>query len=103
MLDPEVEKRDPAEQFRLDDTSFRQQAAYLLDRSPFYRDKLARAGFATADAIGGLDAIAGLPFTEKQELRASTTAENPIGAHLAVPRDQLVRIYSTSGTTGTPS
>jgi phenylacetate-CoA ligase len=103
MLDPEVEKRDPAEQFRLDDASFRQQTAYLLDRSPFYRDKLARTGFATADAIGGLGAIAALPFTEKQELRACTTAENPIGAHLAVPRDQLVRIYSTSGTTGTPS
>lgn len=103
MLDPEVESRDPEEQFRLDDASFRRQAAYLLDRSPFYRDKLARSGFATADAIGGLDAIAALPFTEKQEIRASCTAENPIGAHLAVPRDQLVRIYSTSGTTGTPS
>ena len=44
-----------------------------------------------------------LPFTEKQEIRASCTAENPIGAHLAVSRDRLVRIYSTSGTTGTPS
>jgi len=103
MLDPEVEKRTPDEQFRLDDASFRRQATYLVERSPFYRDRLAKAGFATTEAIGGLDAIAALPFTEKQEIRASCTPENPIGAHLCVTHDQLVRIYSTSGTTGTPS
>ena len=57
----------------------------------------------TAEAIGGLDRIAALPLTEKQEIRASCTADNPIGAHLAVSREKLVRIYSTSGTTGTPS
>src|SRR4029079_3317617 len=40
---------------------------------------------------------------EKQELRASVTADNPIGAHLCCERDAIARIYSTSGTTGTPS
>ena len=103
MLEPEVETRTADDQFRLDDIYFRRQAAYLFDHSSFYREKLAHAGFPTADAIGGLDRIASLPFTEKQEIRASCTAENPIGAHLAVSRDKLVRIYSTSGTTGTPS
>ena len=103
MLEPEVETRTAEDQFRLDDIYFRRQAAYLLDHSPFYREKLAHAGFPSADAIGGLDRIAALPFTEKQEIRASCTAVNPIGAHLAVSRDRLVRIYSTSGTTGTPS
>jgi phenylacetate-CoA ligase len=103
MLEPEVETRSPDDQFRLDDVYFRSQTAYLLDHSPFYREKLAGAGFTTADDIGGLDRIANLPFTEKQEIRASCTVENPIGAHLAVSRDKLVRIYSTSGTTGTPS
>lgn len=103
MLEPEVETRAPDDQFRLDDLYFRSQAAYLFEHSAFYREKLTNAGFPTAEAIGGLDAIAGLPFTEKQEIRASCTAENPIGAHLAVSRDKLVRIYSTSGTTGTPS
>ena len=34
---------------------------------------------------------------------ATRAAENPIGAHLCVARDEIVRIYSTSGTTGTPS
>ena len=44
-----------------------------------------------------------LPLTEKDELRASRTADNPFGAHLCATRAEIVRIYSTSGTTGTPS
>jgi phenylacetate-CoA ligase len=47
--------------------------------------------------------IAVLPLTEKQELKATCTSENPLGAHLCVDPSEVVRIYSTSGTTGTPS
>ena len=50
-----------------------------------------------------LTRIAELPLTEKDELRATRTPENPIGAHLCVGPREIVRIYSTSGTTGTPS
>jgi phenylacetate-CoA ligase len=83
-----------------DDAAYREQLAYLLERSPFYRDKLA---ITDAREAGGLDAIAELPLTEKAELRATVSAGNPIGAHLCARRDEIVRIYSTSGTTGTPS
>jgi phenylacetate-CoA ligase len=76
---------------------YRAQLAYLLERSPFYREKL--AGFSP----GGLDEIAGLPLTDKDELRATVTPENPIGAHLCAAPSEIVRIYSTSGTTGAPS
>ena len=103
MLEPEVEARPWAEQLSLDDQSYRTQLAYLFERSPFYREKLGGAGVASAADAGGLDAIGRLPLTEKEELRASTTAENPIGAHLCATRAEVVRIYSTSGTTGTPS
>ena len=82
---------------------YRAQIGYLFERSPFYRAKLAAAGFADAASVGGLDAIAALPLTEKDELRASRSAAHPIGAHLAAPMAEVVRIYSTSGTTGTPS
>ena len=85
-------------QLVLDDASYRTQLAYLLERSPFYRDKL-----ADFDTSGGLADIAQLPLTEKDELRATTTTENPIGTHLCAARGEIVRIYSTSGTTGTPS
>ncbi len=92
-----IETRPWEEQLAQDDASYREQIAYLLDRSAFYRDKL-----GTADA-GGLAEISELPLTDKQELRATCTPENPIGAHLCATPDEIVRIYSTSGTTGTPS
>jgi phenylacetate-CoA ligase len=103
MLDPEVETRPWDEQLALDDASYRTQLAYLFDRSAFYREKLTSAGFSSAAEAGGLADLAGLPLTEKQEIRATCTPENPFGAHLCVPPREIVRIYSTSGTTGAPS
>jgi phenylacetate-CoA ligase len=44
-----------------------------------------------------------LPLTDKREIRATCTPANPIGAHLCATRSEIVRIYSTSGTTGSPS
>ena len=54
------------------DASYRRQIAALYERSAFYREKLRAAGFANAAAAGGLGDIGRLPFTEKDELRAST-------------------------------
>ncbi len=92
-----------AEQLALDDASYREQLAYLFERSAFYREKLTAAGVASAAAAGGLAGIAALPLTDKAEVAATRTAANPIGAHLCAAADEIVRIYSTSGTTGTPS
>jgi phenylacetate-CoA ligase len=103
MLAPKVETRPWEEQLALDDASYRTQLAYLYDRSAFYRERLAAAGFASAQAAGGLAEIARLPLTEKHELKATCTRDNPIGTHLCADRSELVRIYSTSGTTGTPT
>ena len=103
MLAPEVETRPWAEQIAIDDTSYRAQLAYLYDRSPFYREKLTAAGFDSVEAAGGLAEIAQLPLTDKQAIRDTCTRENPIGAHLCAMPAEIVRIYSTSGTTGAPS
>lgn len=83
-----------------DDAAYRAQLAYLLERSAFYREKL---GLTRPEEAGGLADIAALPLTGKHELRATVTPENPIGSHLCADPSDLVRIYSTSGTTGTPS
>ena len=99
----EVETRPWAEQLAPDDASYRSQLAYLLERSAFYRDKLTAAGFATPEDAGGLADIARLPLTEKREIRATVGPGNPIGAHLCAAPSEIVRIYSTSGTTGAPS
>ncbi|PDT41337.1 phenylacetate--CoA ligase [Sinorhizobium sp. FG01] len=103
MFEPDVETLPWRDQIRLDDALYRKQIAYLLARSRFYQRKLGEAGFDTAEMIGGLDAIADLPLTEKSDIRASCSDAEPMGAHVAAPMDQIVRIYSTSGTTGTPS
>ena len=100
MLDPHVESRQWDDQLVVDDEAYRVQLAYLLERSAFYRAKLE---LSSAEEAGGLDEIARLPLTEKPELKATATDENPIGAHLCVERPEIVRIYSTSGTTGMPS
>ena len=103
MLEPEIERRPWHEQRAIDDRSYRGQLARVLAYSTFYRDKLGQAGLRHAEEAGGLDDIAALPLTGKDEIRASVTRDNPFGSHLCVGSNDIVRIYSTSGTTGTPS
>ena len=103
MLAPEVETRPWAEQLAIDDAAYREQLAYLFNRSGFYREKLDERGLrlrggrrrARRDRRAAADREAG----DQGELHA----RQPIGAHLCVSRSEIVRIYSTSGTTGTPS
>ncbi len=103
MLAPEVETRPWGDQLAEDDDAYRAQLAYLFERSAFYRAKLGGVGITSASEAGGLADIARLPLTDKHELRETCTPDNPIGTHLCATRAEIVRIYSTSGTTGTPS
>jgi phenylacetate-CoA ligase len=103
LTEPDIEAAPWESQAAADESTYRRQIAYLFERSRFYRDKLTRAGFASVESVGGLADVARLPFTEKDELRASRSADEPIGTHCTATRDEIVRIYSTSGTTGTPS
>jgi phenylacetate-CoA ligase len=67
------------------------------EKVPFYRNQLREAGVA-ADDIRSLDDVGRLPFTRKQDLREGY----PFG-FFAVPLKQIVRIHTTSGTTGKPT
>jgi phenylacetate-CoA ligase len=82
--------------------SYPAQIARLFERSPFYRNKLRAAGFGSPAAVGGLERIAALPFTEKDELRRSQAEHPPLGEHAAIAISEAARIYSTSGTSGAP-
>ena len=103
MMLAEIEARPWDEQLEIDDAQYREQLSYLFERSAFYREKLGAAGISSADETGGLAEVARLPLTEKQELRAAASSEQPIGAHVCVEPAEIVRIYSTSGTTGEPT
>ncbi len=62
----------------------------------FYRESFARSE-VNGDEVRALEDLARLPFTTKEDLRTSY----PYGM-FAVPLRDIVRIQSTSGTTGTP-
>lgn len=102
MYDAEVERRPPQEQFRIDAAAYQRQIEYLFEHSQFYQQRLREAGYKSAADVGPLERIHELPFTEKDDLRATQAEVPPFGAHLACKPEDLVRVYSTSGTTGTP-
>lgn len=102
LFDPEAETRDLADQKQKDEPVYRRQIEYLFARSEFYREKFRAAGFQTPESVGGLDDLRHLPFTVKDELRTSQAEHLPLGNQLAAPLEDVVRIYSTSGTSGTP-
>ncbi len=64
---------------------------------PFYRKKFDEVGVKPSD-INSLSDLRKLPFTVKQDLRDNY----PFGL-FAVPMSQVVRIHSSSGTTGKPT
>jgi len=67
-------------------------------RSPFYKRLLGEAGISSCDDIKSLDDLPRIPFTTKDDLRKSF----PKGM-MAVDMEQVVRIHSSSGTTGIPT
>ncbi len=64
---------------------------------PFYRNIFLQAGITPQD-IKSLKDLAKLPTTRKQDLRDNY----PFGL-FAVPRDEVVRVHASSGTTGKPT
>jgi phenylacetate-CoA ligase len=67
------------------------------EKVPHYRAALDAAGFAPGD-LRQLSDLSRLPFTTKQDLRDNY----PFGM-FAVPREQVVRVHASSGTTGRPT
>ena len=78
MLEPEVEARPWDEQLALDDAAYREQLAYLFERSAFYREKLRRPGSPRPTTPAASRRSRELPLTEKAELRATAHAGEPV-------------------------
>ena len=66
-------------------------------KSPYYSAKFKEIGLDPAD-IGSAEDIAKLPFTTKDDLRLSYPA-----GMLAVEHEKVVRMHTSSGTTGKPT
>lgn len=103
FFDQEIETRSLADQEKSDDILFRKQIAYLLERSGFYQRKLKEAGFKDANSVGGIENISALPFTDKYEIREDQFSYPPFGDNLSAEPEKLQRVFTTSGTSGTPT
>jgi len=75
----------------------REEIGFCL-RTPFYKKRLATVGIQTPDNIKTLDDLKRIPFTTKNDLREGF----PYG-FLSIPREEVIRLHASSGTTGIPT
>ncbi len=97
MWNFEIETLSPAQRIVLEENALTKQFAYVMAHSAFYQNKL-----RGAQNIASRAELATLPFTEKDELRASQETHPPFGDYLAAPLENISRVHKTSGTTGRP-
>jgi phenylacetate-CoA ligase len=81
----------------LQNKRLRQQVAKVYENVPFYRHQFDEAGIKPAD-IKGVQDLYKLPFTKKNDLRDNY----PFGL-FAIPREEVIRVHASSGTTGKPT
>lgn len=100
-FNPAVETMPWDEMRALQLARLREQLAYVAIRSPFYADLWSERRFdpLAVNSLAEFDA----PFTTKAMLRDSQLDAPPLGRHAAVGMSDLVRVHSSSGTTGRPS
>ena len=91
----ETLERSALEAYQL--TQLKTAVAQAL-QTPFYRERLAAVGIRSDADIKDLEDVRRIPFTTKGDLRTGF----PYG-FLSIPREEVVRLHASSGTTGTPT
>lgn len=91
--------RATLEQFQL--AQLRKQLLRLSQDSAYYAPLLRRLGWHVGE-LRSLDDLSRLPFTRKSDYVASIDAEAPFGKFMAVPRNAVLRMHFSSGTSSTP-
>jgi phenylacetate-CoA ligase len=92
MWNAAAEAMDAAGRAALQRERLHATLAWVTERVPFYRERLAGA------RVESLDDLAGLPFTRKNDLRE----HYPFGL-FAVPAEAVARVHASSGTKGKPT
>ncbi len=96
IWNPQYECQEAGERKLLQLARLKNLVETLYSRVSFYKDRLDEAGVKPRD-IKGLEDIAKLPFTVKDDLRETY----PYGL-LACPESEIEEIHMSSGTTGVP-
>ncbi len=102
FFNKEIETMSAEDLRPIQEEKFLRQLDYVWEKSPFYQKKFKEHGIDRGK-IRGLEDLPRLPFTEKDELRKSQEEHPPLGFHSAAPMDDVIRIHSSSGTTGVPT
>jgi len=94
---PQIEKMPRSDLEALQLKKLKDEIRFAL-RTPFYKERLSKSGINSSDEIKTLDDLKKIPFTTKNDLRDGF----PFG-FLSIPKDDVVRLHSSSGTTGIPT
>jgi phenylacetate-CoA ligase len=86
----------------LQEEKLRKQVYYVYQNSPMYTAKFKEVGLHPLD-IQTLDDLQKIPFTEKWEIRKSQENSSELGLHQCSTSERIIRIHSSSGTTGKPT
>ncbi len=97
IWNPAIETMPRGELEQLQNQRLTQLVNRLYENVPFYRHLL-DSHHVSPSAFRGLQDLSNLPFTRKNDLR-----ENYPFKLFAVPRENVVRVHASSGTTGKPT
>lgn len=96
IYNPEMECMNPEQKKELQSERLRKTVKHVYENVALYRERMDAKGVSPED-IKSVDDLKLLPFTEKTDLRDTF----PFGL-FAVPKEKIVRIQGSSGTTGKP-
>ncbi|MDR0402545.1 MAG: phenylacetate--CoA ligase [Treponema sp.] len=96
IFNPQYECMERGARARLQLARLKNLVEMLYEKVPFYRKKMDALGVNSRD-IHRLSDIEKFPFTTKDDLR-----ENYPHGLLACPKDRIVEVHMSSGTTGKP-
>src|SRR5438105_2781928 len=101
-LNRKIETANDKQIQKVQNAKLAKQLDYLFARSLFYKDKFRSAGIRRND-YRRLSDLPRFPFTTKDELRESQATCPPLGRQIAADLDDVIRVHSSTGTTGRPS
>lgn len=99
----QVKFQEPKESLEeIQSQKFLKQMNYIFGQSEFYKQKYKKLGIKRED-IKSIRDLEKLPFTYKDEIRASQAARPLLGSHAIAEMKDIIRVHSSSGTTGRPT
>lgn len=96
LYDESKEKMSPEEREKWLNRRLAEQMKFAYENAPAIKDKFDRAGVSPSD-IRSVKDLEKLPVTTKDELVKLQEASPPFGGFLAVPLNNLPRIYASPG------